>query len=102
MLKPEQRKWIEENFDLVEWAVDEFSESNSEEDEEEIRSYASLLICESLDEYKPNLTERDYCKLVFKKMIPLHKRFIRAVTALESPISNEEIDRVEYRWGYYE
>ena len=102
MLKPEQRKWVEDNFDLVEWAVNEFSESDSEEDQEEVRSYASLLMCECLDEYEPILNERDYCRLIMKNMIPLHKRFIRAVTQLYIPTTNEEIDRAGYEWGYYE
>ena len=48
VLNQNQRKWIEDNYDLIEKAVEDFAQD--EEEREEIESLASLVLCESLVE----------------------------------------------------
>ena len=101
MLKPEQRKWVEDNYDLVEWAVMEYSNPEDINEQEEIEALASILVCECLEGLSSLCDARYVCACLLQKLIPMQRRINDLVAVLETPVFDVEADN-SVDWGYYE
>ena len=74
MLKKEQKKWIEDNYDLVRKAVKTYS--TNEMDCETVESWASLVVCECLAEGIDSTNDlRTLIEKVFKIVIPVALKY---------------------------
>ena len=69
VLNQNQRKWIEDNYDLVEKAVEDFAQD--EDDHDEVESMISLILCESLEKGIDTAKDlREVVRLIFQVAVP--------------------------------
>ena len=100
MLEKEQKKWIEDNYDLVRMAVQTYATNENEQDT--IESYASLILCECLNEQiQSSDSLRDLIWKILKIAIPLVLEAEYSKWDMEIPLPNCVLDDIGkyYLWG---